>query len=269
MFERYTEKARRVIFFARYEATQYGSKFIDTEHLLLGLLREDHGLAILFLGKSESRESIRKEIEARMTPGKPISTSVEVPLSQACHRILKHAATEADQLGDSHIGTEHLLMGIVREEGCLAAQLLKKRGLDLSQVQRWATHDRSALVNEAVRQFVARFESAWNEAEMDEFSSLFSEYAELVDVQGRVWKGRAEIEEADSAFSLTGAERTHLELDSMEARRLKAEAAVALILWKVQGSISAAPGGAIRTILLLSETDEGWAIFIAQNTRVS
>jgi len=67
VFERYTEKARRVIFFARYEASQYGSPYIETEHLLLGLMREDKALANRFLRQQGSIESIRKEIEARIT----------------------------------------------------------------------------------------------------------------------------------------------------------------------------------------------------------
>src|SRR3989475_6513400 len=66
VFERYTEKARRVIFFARYEASQYGSPYIETEHLLLGLMREDKALANRFLRQQGSIESIRKEIEARI-----------------------------------------------------------------------------------------------------------------------------------------------------------------------------------------------------------
>jgi ATP-dependent Clp protease ATP-binding subunit ClpC len=83
MFERYTEKARRVIFFARYEASQYGSPYIETEHLLLGLIREDKALANRFL-RTDTIESVRKEIEsAGITIRERISTSVEVPLSQA------------------------------------------------------------------------------------------------------------------------------------------------------------------------------------------
>ena len=65
MFERYTEKARRVIFFARYEASQYGSPSIETEHLLLGLMREDKGLTNRFLRSHSSIDSIKKEIEGR------------------------------------------------------------------------------------------------------------------------------------------------------------------------------------------------------------
>ena len=79
MFERYTEKARRVIFFARYEASQFGSPCIETEHLLLGLLREDKALANRFLRSSASVESIRKQIEAHTTLREKVSTSVDLP----------------------------------------------------------------------------------------------------------------------------------------------------------------------------------------------
>src|SRR6185437_1957382 len=90
---------RRVIFFARYEASQYGSPYIETEHLLLGLLREDKALANRFLRAHGSIESIRKQIESRITVRERISTSVEVPLSQECKRILNYAAEEAERLG--------------------------------------------------------------------------------------------------------------------------------------------------------------------------
>ena len=84
MFERFTEKARRVIFFARYEASQYGSMTIETEHLLLGLFREDQTLARKFLGEKGGAQSLREEIESQITRGERISTSVEVPLSAEC-----------------------------------------------------------------------------------------------------------------------------------------------------------------------------------------
>jgi ATP-dependent Clp protease ATP-binding subunit ClpC len=135
VFERYTEKARRVIFFARYEATQYGSPYIETEHLLLGLLREDKALANRFLRTHGVVESIRKEIESRITIRERISTSVEVPLSAECKRVLNYAAEEAERLNHKHIGTEHLLLGILREEKSFGAELLQERGLRLSTLR--------------------------------------------------------------------------------------------------------------------------------------
>jgi ATP-dependent Clp protease ATP-binding subunit ClpC len=131
MFERYTEKARRVIFFARYEASQFGSQYIETEHLLLGLLREDKGLTNRFIRSHSAVESIRREIEKHTTIREKISTSVDLPVSKECKRVMAYAAEEAERLGHKHIGTEHLLLGLLREENCFAQEMLKERGLEL------------------------------------------------------------------------------------------------------------------------------------------
>ena len=135
MFERYTEKARRVIFFARYEASQFGSPFIETEHLLLGLLREDKALANRFLRSHAALEGIKKQVEAHTTAREKVSTSVELPLSHECKRVLAYAAEEAERLSHKHIGTEHLLLGLLREEKCFASEILHERGLRLAQVR--------------------------------------------------------------------------------------------------------------------------------------
>jgi ATP-dependent Clp protease ATP-binding subunit ClpC len=135
MFERYTEKARRVIFFARYEASQFGSPYIETEHLLLGLLREDKALANRFLRSHAAIESIRKQIEAHTTVREKVSTSVDLPLSHECKRVLAYGAEEAERLSHKHIGTEHLLLGLLREEKSFAAEILHERGLRLSAVR--------------------------------------------------------------------------------------------------------------------------------------
>ena len=135
MFERYTEKARRVIFFARYEASQFGSPYIESEHLLLGLLREDKSLTNRFLRSHASIESIRKQIEGHTTIREKVSTSVDLPLSRESKRVLAYAAEEAERLSHRHIGTEHLLLGLLREEKCFAAEILRERGLRLSSIR--------------------------------------------------------------------------------------------------------------------------------------
>lgn len=135
MFERYTEKARRVIFFARYEASQFGSPYIETEHLLLGILREDKALTNRFLRSHASVESIRQQIHGHTIARESISTSVDLPLSTESKRVLAYAGEEADRLANKNIGTEHLLLGLLREEKCFAAQILMERGFRLSQVR--------------------------------------------------------------------------------------------------------------------------------------
>jgi hypothetical protein len=135
MFERYTEKARRTIFFARYEASQFGSPYIETEYLLLGLLREDKTLAKRFLRSHAAVESMRKQIEGHTAPREKVSTSMDLPLSHECKRVLAYGAEESGRLNHKHIGTDHLLLGLLREKECFAAQLLREQGLTLDSVR--------------------------------------------------------------------------------------------------------------------------------------
>ena len=133
MFERYTEKARRVVFFGRYEASQYGSPTIESEHLLLGLLRE-----MKSLGKwipNASAGTIRQWVDAQ-TPERPrTSTSVDLPLSDASRKILKAAADVADALAHRQIGTEHLLLGMLAVPNTVAVELLAQCGAEASFIR--------------------------------------------------------------------------------------------------------------------------------------
>ncbi|MGH9505132.1 MAG: Clp protease N-terminal domain-containing protein [Terriglobales bacterium] len=133
MFERYTEKARRVIFFSRYEASQFGSPYIETEHLLLGLLRENQALTRLVLPSTASVEAFRKEITERTPVREKTSTSIDLELSNESKCVLAYAVEEAEGFGHKHIGSEHLLLGLLRKKNGLAAHLLNARGLSLER----------------------------------------------------------------------------------------------------------------------------------------
>jgi ATP-dependent Clp protease ATP-binding subunit ClpA len=135
MFERYTERARRVIFFARYEASQFGSMIIGTEFLLLGILREDGHMGTRLLNPVFTAEHIRNKVETRLSVHEKVSTSIDLPLSDESRRILAYAAEEAERLNQRHIGTEHLVLGILREEKCVAAQVLHEIGFDLDSLR--------------------------------------------------------------------------------------------------------------------------------------
>ncbi len=136
MFERYTERARRVLFFARYEASQLGSVSIETEHLLLGLIREGKGLMSRVLARSNvSAEALRKEVEGRTVYRAKVPPSDEIPFSAETKRALAFATEEADRLLHTYIGTEHLLLGILRAEQSLAASVLAGRGIRLGAVR--------------------------------------------------------------------------------------------------------------------------------------
>lgn len=136
MFERYTENARRAIFFARYEASQFGCLYIETEHLLLGVFREDRALASQFLASHTKLEGIRHSIAKRGKTGDKIATSVDLPLSHESKRVLAYAAEESERMNHKHIGTPHLLVGLLREEKSFAAQLLHEHGLTLDSVRK-------------------------------------------------------------------------------------------------------------------------------------
>lgn len=130
MFERYDELARRVIFFARLEASRFGSSAIESEHLLLGLLRENP-----LLRKLVSEDKVRHRIEAGAPQRQSVSTSVDLPLSEETKRILIYGAEEADRRDDRLITPEHLALGVFREEHCLAAQLLREQGCDREKLE--------------------------------------------------------------------------------------------------------------------------------------
>ncbi len=138
MFERYTETARKVVFAARYEASMFGSQYIETEHLLLGILRMDGLLALKLLKTPEKIESIRERIEKKSSRRDKPAMSVDLPLSLECKRALAYGAEEAERLNHKHIAAAHLLLGLLREEKCGASQLLLATGLTASQVKQEA-----------------------------------------------------------------------------------------------------------------------------------
>jgi len=135
MFERYTEKARRVIFFARREASGFGSPTIESEHILLGLVQESTGFMKRYLGDKTSEAELRAEVLTYTVLRAPTSTSVDIPLSEECKQILMFGAEEAERLGHRHIGTEHLMLGILRVENSVAARIFRQHGLELDRAR--------------------------------------------------------------------------------------------------------------------------------------
>lgn len=135
MLERYSEKARRVIFFARYFAARSGSPEIESELLLMGLLREDKDIGNRFLGSPWVAEEVWRKIQQRRPAREKLSASVEIPLSSTSKRALILAAEEADFLSSKIIRTEHILLGLLREEKCLATEILHDYGVYSADVR--------------------------------------------------------------------------------------------------------------------------------------
>jgi ATP-dependent Clp protease ATP-binding subunit ClpC len=135
MSESYTENARRTLYFARSEASEFGSPCIESQHLLLGLLRESGALAKLFPNPEVAADMLRKHIKEHSPVRERIATSIDLPISDECRRILTQASEEAERMGHKYIGTEHLLLGILREQGSYVARLLNENGLFLDSVR--------------------------------------------------------------------------------------------------------------------------------------
>lgn len=127
MYERFNEKARRAVFFARYEASQFGSNAIEPEHMLLGLLHDED-----WLGSDVPLKAgleIRKRLESTIPRGVSISTSVDLPVSPTLQRILARAVEEAEELQCSTVDPTHILLAILQKEDSLAAKILNEQGL--------------------------------------------------------------------------------------------------------------------------------------------
>jgi ATP-dependent Clp protease ATP-binding subunit ClpA len=135
MFERFTDRARRVVVLAQEEARLLNHNYIGTEHLLLGLIHEGEGVAAMVLESlGISLEAVRAQVEEIIGQGQSAPTG-HIPFTPRAKKVLELSLREATQLGHNYIGTEHILLGLIREGEGVAAQVLVKLGADLSRVR--------------------------------------------------------------------------------------------------------------------------------------
>jgi ATP-dependent Clp protease ATP-binding subunit ClpC len=135
LFERFTDRARRVVVLAQEEARLLNHNYIDTEHLLLGLIHEGEGVAATALESlGISLEAVRAQVEEIIGQGERAPTG-HIPFTPRAKKVLELSLREALQLGHNYIGTEHILLGLVREGEGVAAQVLVRLGADLSRVR--------------------------------------------------------------------------------------------------------------------------------------
>lgn len=136
MFNRFTERARKVLVLAKEEARRFNHDYIGTEHILLGLIREGEGVACAVLQNlGIDLERLRIEIEKLISPGSSASVLGEIPFTPRAKKALELAAEEAHTLGHNYIGTEHILLGLIREGEGLASQVLFSLGVDLRKIR--------------------------------------------------------------------------------------------------------------------------------------
>src|SRR5216683_2786455 len=135
MFERFTDRARRVVVLAQEEARTLNHNYIGTEHVLLGLIHEGEGVAAKALESlGISLEAVRQQVEEIIGQGQQ-APSGHIPFTPRAKKVLELSLREALQLGHNYIGTEHILLGLIREGEGVAAQVLVKLGADLNRVR--------------------------------------------------------------------------------------------------------------------------------------
>ena len=135
MFERFTDRARRSVVFAQEEARLLNHNYIGTEHILLGLLREEGGVAAKALTSlGISLEAVRRDVGEIVGRGSEVPRG-HIPFTPRAKKVLELSLREALQLGHNYIGTEHILLGLIREGEGVAAQVLQKLGADLNRVR--------------------------------------------------------------------------------------------------------------------------------------
>lgn len=274
MFQRYTEKARRVIFFARYEASQYGSPCIDTEHILLGLLREDVALMreTFVSGPANLATQVRAEFEKIVKRGKAIPTSVEMPLTTDSENLLKFATEEADRLGHRGVGTEHLLLGILRLQDSLAARLLVAQGANAAAIRdrvskRSLTTQNPQPPTMSPLAFLHSFLGALQGDGINKPTDFFDERSQFVDSFGKLHIGREEIEkEAETLFVRFAKKKASFRIE--DTTKGPSETFVASVLWEFAFVHAERGKSLLRMSVVLAHTGQEWAIVLAQMTPI-
>src|SRR5580698_5386351 len=136
MWQRFTERARRVVFFSQEEAGRLGENYVSTEHMLLGLVRESDSVAARILtNMAVSLADIREAVEKQVTRGEG-RLGQDMQLTPRAKKVIDLAYDEARQLSNNYIGTEHLLLGLIREGEGLAGRVLSKLGVDLEMTRK-------------------------------------------------------------------------------------------------------------------------------------
>jgi ATP-dependent Clp protease ATP-binding subunit ClpA len=137
MFNRFTDRAKKVMSLARQEAQRFNHDYIGTEHILLGLILEGTGAAANILKKDMGLElaTIRADVEKILRAGPSIVPLGQLPLTPGSKKVLEHSMAEAGNLGNNYIGTEHILLGLIAENEGIAAHVLLDRGAKLGDVR--------------------------------------------------------------------------------------------------------------------------------------
>jgi hypothetical protein len=279
MFERYTEKARRAVFFARYEASQYGNPCIETEHLLLGLYREDCALRLVLdetgvrqhgerrlVTDSEIRAAIEQAIGQQLGQRTPISTATEVPFSADSKKALLFASEEAERLGQRQVGTEHMLLGLLRVEGSLGAQIVRGRGLKTEELRERIAKSFRPVTRKPSLPILEDFLAGLKCRSADDLMPFFARKTQVVDVHGNLWNYEQIAKNFEMLFVPYAKKNASYTIE--ETLIASDNQLVALVLWKNALVASMERVWMHRMTVVLVPDSDDWAIVSMQVTPV-
>jgi ATP-dependent Clp protease ATP-binding subunit ClpC len=187
MFEKFTDRARRVVVLAQEEARMLSHNYIGTEHLLLGLIHEGEGVAARSLESlGISLEDVRQNVEEMIGRGQE-APSGHIPFTPRAKKVLELSLREAQQLGHEYIGTEHILLGLIREGEGVAAQVLVKLGGDLRRVRQQVIQLLGeGRPEEAGEEAGGRWEAAGGRGGMEPEVRIVGSPAQIAEILGRL-----------------------------------------------------------------------------------
>lgn len=277
MFERFTEKARRVIFLARYEADQYGSPYIETEHLLLGLLRENKALGDMYIGHTniDFDAEIRAEVERYVIRRERMSQRVEVPLTAESKQALHLASEEAERLGHRLVGTEHVLLGLLGVEQSIAARLLHARGVTAAALrERLAKIPvRGGVTVKRVQEPDARlrldsFLAGLKCQKAEELFDFFAQNAQFIDVFGKLWNRDEIFKQFETLFAAYAKKNASPLIE--ETFTDGGDLFVAIVQWKnaFLASMQRIWIHRMSVVLIRESGSEDWSILLMHATAV-
>jgi hypothetical protein len=273
VFERYSEKARRAIFYSRYEACDFGSPTIEAEHLVLGMLRETPGLFIAVDGTPKA-SVIGEAIRSRLPQATRIPNSSDVPLSAECKLIIVKATEEADRRKSRIVDVEHLVVALLRLPNCPAVRALHESGITLDGFTTPRASAAAAVsataesLSTALGQFFKVFEFMWNDQETYGLADLFTAAGELIDVSGTSWTGEVEISGAKYAFDRLGIEYVMIKMKLHSHQLIGDRFALSRVIWDVELRESGRKVGDVITSSVEENLNGEWKILLAHNTRV-
>jgi uncharacterized protein (TIGR02246 family) len=203
--------------------------------------------------------------------GEYVSPSVEVPLTTESKRIFTFAADEANNLKHDYVGVEHLFLGILREEKCLAARLLQARGVEIEAIRQRMTqhipkeersHDAATERRIVIREAIVAVLDAWRTRDAKKISNFFEENGQFWDIQRNLWLGRKDIEKGIGLYFSSrdvdpGEERIE------DVKFAQQDIAAVTVVWEPNTGLENTRSGNLRMTMVMAETLEGWHVVSA------